>query len=173
MKKGWLKKPLWFAIAATATALIKVAVEAVTKINIFSWIKSACLGFIAIRVPLWAAIAVALGLFTLAALGLAIKSNLGNENKEYPWSGFTMMDYGHWTFTWRFIDVATASVGNIRPICKPCGCELSTNENYYLGATNLYCPNCNMQYPLLFKNTTDDVEKVIISKIRNWDKKCG
>jgi len=165
MKRRLLWKRIWHIAAATGIfGLVTRSVWeiATTEARLFNWITALFRGFLSIRVPLWAAIAVSLAA-VLVLLTIGYLS--GRSDKKAPWEDFTTMDYDRWTFCWVYPNVRRS----IYPICKKCDCDLSVYNNGYSNEY-LYCPNCLNRFPLLAKNTLSDAEEVILSKIRNWPK---
>jgi hypothetical protein len=77
----------------------------------------------------------------------------------------TSIDHRQWKFRWEYPDIHNT----ITSICKKCDIDLKEKKiSIYYGSIEhfLYCPSCGDKYSLLGSDTLDDVEKVIMSKIR-------
>jgi len=167
MKRRLPWKRIWHIVAASGIiGLITRSVweVATTDARLFNWITALFRGFLSIMVPLWAVLTAALAAF----LVLVAIAYLGKA----PWVGFTSIGYNDWTFRWEYSNTWNHSnaIRNLRPICKPCDCDLSESRDW-LDRGFLYCPKCGDKFELLAENTLSDVHKAITSILRNWGKK--
>jgi len=167
MKRRPPWKRIWHIVAATGIfGLITGSVweVATTEARLFNWITALFRGFLSIMVPLWAVLAAALAAFlVLVAIAYFGKAS---------WAGFTSVGYCNWTFRWEYSNRwnYSSAVCNLRPICKPCDCDLSERRDLW-GKGFLYCPRCGDKFELLDENALIDAHKTIISILRNWEKK--
>ncbi|MPL85647.1 hypothetical protein SDC9_31619 [bioreactor metagenome] len=175
-KTNWLKAFFangWtISIGSTVIGLIIPSIYSSIKnqINIFkgfiSVIKSifyAIWSFLCIQLPIWVFITSLLVLIGISLLKIKIL-----KKKELVWMSYTSDNFKDWLFTWGYSQYG-GHIVDLKPICSRCHCDLSsTSHSYFTGQKDyLYCPNCDSRYPIFTRTEQEDIEKLIIYKIKN------
>ncbi|MFY9120671.1 MAG: hypothetical protein WAO57_10145 [Syntrophomonadaceae bacterium] len=164
LKNPWSITVLGGVVVFLLTSILNSLIQNVNFIesakNIIIFIFEILKSIFIFKVPIWLVILFLCGLIFM----LYIVSEWKNTAPQ--WMNYKSDYFFEWLFAWEYSNyLGTMKITGLRPICSKCKCELSLGSIHYQEI--LYCPDCGSKYKLLTENTIDDVEKIIINRIKH------
>lgn len=169
----FLRNPWTIGIASPVVAYLITSVIAsiASHKGIFSsfwtvakWIGRVLSFLIFLRIPLWI---ILLGIVLVVVISRLL-AFVHEQTK--PWRSYKIDYFRDWLFIWDY--TKDGFISSIQTICSNCRCVLSTRyPSFDDNADYLYCPNCGANYKSISTQDLNDVEKIIVSRIRSGEYK--
>ncbi|MDD4681468.1 MAG: hypothetical protein PHP79_11440 [Clostridia bacterium] len=169
-KNPWAITVLGGVVVFLLTSILNSIIQNVNYIksakNIIIFIFEIFKSILIFKVPIWIVLLCLCGLIFV----LYIVFEWQNIENKPRWMNYKSDCFFEWLFAWEYSDyLGTCNITRLRPICSNCRCELSRGnekESFY-SQEIMYCPDCGKKFKMLTDNTINDVEKIIINRIKS------